>query len=123
MKNSVILKSFSNGISVILDSVIPFEELLNDIAVKFRDADGFFKDASVAISLEGRALTEVQERQILDQKIERYVRTGVDVAKLVLPIVFYGIWLKKGFKFEETGVYSSTTFKNLFNHFKPTQKS
>ena len=66
MKNSVILKSFSNGISVILDSVIPFEELLNDIAVKFRDADGFFKDASVAISLEGRALTEVQERQILD---------------------------------------------------------
>lgn len=42
MKNSVILKSFSNGISVILDSVIPFEELLNDIAVKFRDADGFF---------------------------------------------------------------------------------
>lgn len=66
MKNSVILKSFSNGISVILDSVIPFEELLNDIAVKFRDADGFFKDASVAISLEGREMTEVQERQILD---------------------------------------------------------
>ncbi len=66
MKNSVILKSFPNGISVILDETISFEELLTDIAVKFREADGFFKDASVAISLEGRALTEEQEREILD---------------------------------------------------------
>ncbi len=87
----------------------------HELALKERELDS--KDAD-------RAREEAfQERQILDQKIERYVRTGVDVAKLVLPIVFYGIWLKKGFKFEETGVYSSTTFKNLFNHFKPTQKS
>lgn len=91
------------------------EQRKAELALKERELDS--KDAD-------RAREEAfQERQILDQKIERYVRTGVDVAKLVLPIVFYGIWLKKGFKFEETGVYSSTTFKNLFNHFKPTQKS
>ena len=66
MKNSVILKSFSNGISVILDSAISFEELLADIAFKFQEADGFFKDASVVVALEGRELTEEQERQILD---------------------------------------------------------
>ncbi|MDE6219655.1 MAG: septum site-determining protein MinC [Lachnospiraceae bacterium] len=66
MKNSVILKSFPNGISVIMDSAISFEDLLENIAVKFREADGFFKDASVAISLEGRELTEDQEREILD---------------------------------------------------------
>lgn len=66
MKNSVILKSFPNGISVIMDSTISFEELLENIAVKFREADGFFKNASVAISLEGRELTENQEREILD---------------------------------------------------------
>ena len=53
MKNSVILKSFSSGISVILDSTIPYEELLLDVAAKFHDADHFFKNASVAISLEG----------------------------------------------------------------------
>ncbi len=66
MKNSVILKSFPNGILVILDGTISFQELLADIAAKFREADGFFKDASVAISIEGRELTEEQEREILD---------------------------------------------------------
>ena len=66
MKNSVILKSFSSGISVIMDESIPFEELLEDIAAKFKETDGFFKDASVAISLEGRVLNEQEERKILD---------------------------------------------------------
>ena len=66
MKNSVILKSFSSGISVIMDDTIPYDELLADIAVKFREADRFFKDAAVAISLEGRNLTEKQEREVLD---------------------------------------------------------
>ena len=42
MKNSVILKSFPNGISVIMDDTISFEDLLESIAVKFREADGFF---------------------------------------------------------------------------------
>lgn len=66
MKNSVILKSFSSGISVIMDAAIPYEELLVDIATKFKEADSFFKDAAVAISLEGRKLTEKQEREVLD---------------------------------------------------------
>lgn len=66
MKNSVILKKFSSGISVIMDDSISFDELLENVAVKFREADGFFKDAAVAISLEGRVLTEEEERKILD---------------------------------------------------------
>lgn len=66
VKNSVILKSFSSGISVIMDESIPFGELLEDIAAKFKETDGFFKDASVAISLEGRVLNEQEERKVLD---------------------------------------------------------
>lgn len=66
MKNSVILKSFSSGISVIMDNNVPFQELLDDIAVKFKESDSFFKNASVAISLEGRNLTEQEERTVLD---------------------------------------------------------
>ena len=66
VKNSVILKSFSSGISVIMDDSIPFEELLEEVAAKFKEAGGFFKDASVAISLEGRVLNEQEERKILD---------------------------------------------------------
>lgn len=64
---------------------------------------------------------EAQTRQLREQKIDRYVRTGVAAAELILPLVFYGIWMKRGFKFEESGVYSSTTFKNLFNRFKPAK--
>ena len=43
MKNSVVLKSFSSGISVIMDDMIPFDELLVDIAAKFKEADVFLK--------------------------------------------------------------------------------
>ena len=66
MKNSVILKSFSGGIAVVMDSGLPYEELLEKVAAKFKEADKFFKDAAVAVSLEGRELTEGQEREILD---------------------------------------------------------
>ena len=62
-----------------------------------------------------------QKRQAMDQMIDRCVRTGVAVGELVLPLVFYGIWMNKGFKFEETGSFTSTTFKNLLNHFRPTK--
>lgn len=66
MKNAVILKSFSGGIAIVMDKDIPFEELLEAVAVKFREADNFFRNASVAISLEGRTLTDGQERMVLD---------------------------------------------------------
>ena len=48
-------------------------------------------------------------------------KAGVDVATTIMPLVFYAFWMTKGFKFEETGSYSSTTFKNLFSRFKPTK--
>ena len=57
MKNLVVLKSFSSGISVIMDATVPFDELLEAVAEKFRSAANFFKDAAVAISLEGRRTT------------------------------------------------------------------
>lgn len=66
MKNRVILKSFLGGISVIMDGDIDFEELLSEVAKKFRESDNFFKDAAVAISLEGRQLDSDQERRVLD---------------------------------------------------------
>ena len=64
---------------------------------------------------------ELQKRQTRDQMIDRCIRAGMDVAGLVLPLVFYGIWMNKGFKFEETGSFTSTTFKNLLNRFRPTK--
>lgn len=53
---------------------------------------------------------------------ERYFRVGVAAAELMVPLIFYGIWMRKGFKFEETGTYTSKTFTGLINRFKPTKK-
>lgn len=64
---------------------------------------------------------KLQACQLREQKIDRYVRVGVAAVELMAPLVFYGIWMKRGFKFEESGVYSSTTFRNLFSRFRPTK--
>ena len=62
-------------------------------------------------------------QQTLDESIkDRYFKLGLDVAGLIVPIIFYGIWMGRGLKFEETGTFTSTTFRGLFNRFKPTQK-
>lgn len=66
MKNAVIIKSFQNGISVYLDGEIAFEELLKEIAFKFKESSHFFKDAKMAVSLEGRHLSEAEEWQVLN---------------------------------------------------------
>lgn len=64
---------------------------------------------------------EYRKLQARDQKIDRWLRVGTEVGNLVLPLICYGIWMNKGFKFEETGSFTSTTFKNLLNRFKPTK--
>lgn len=66
MKNAVIIKSFQNGISVHLNEEIPFEELLQEVAFKFRESNHFFKDAKMAVSFDGRVLTEEEERIVLN---------------------------------------------------------
>lgn len=66
MKNAVIIKSFPNGITLYLDEEIPFEELLLQVAIKFKESSGFFKDAKMALAIRGRNLSEEEERQILD---------------------------------------------------------
>ncbi len=66
MKNAVIIKSFPNGLSIFLDSDLPFPQLLQEIAMKFSESANFFKDASMVLSFEGRELSEQEERQIVD---------------------------------------------------------
>ncbi len=66
MKNSVIIKSLPSGIVLHLDAELPFEQLLLDIAVKFKESSRFFKDATMALSFKGRLLSEEEEKQILD---------------------------------------------------------
>jgi len=63
-----------------------------------------------------------KEALLIEQTKDRYVKIGIAMAEIVLPLGFYAIWMKRGFKFEETGAFTSTTFKGLIGKFKPTKK-
>lgn len=65
---------------------------------------------------------EIKRQQINETVKDRYFRVAIAGAELLIPLMFYGIWMRKGFKFEETGTYTSTTFKGLINRFRPTKK-
>lgn len=65
-RNTVMIKSNKYGLIVILDDKIPFEELLLDIADKFRESANFFKNAKMAVSFRGRVLTKPQEKMVMD---------------------------------------------------------
>lgn len=97
-----------------------------EIGAAIEDVEHLFK-----MRVEERKLNnelESNAREERDKLVEnaarakdRYIRLGLDVAGLILPLMFYGIWMAKGFKFEESGTFTSTTFRNLFNRFKPTK--
>lgn len=65
---------------------------------------------------------EIKQKQLEEQIKDRYFKVGIAAAELMIPLMFYGIWMNKGFKFEETGTITSSTFKGLINRFKPTKK-
>lgn len=65
---------------------------------------------------------EIKRQQISENVKDRYFRVAIAGAELLVPLMFYGFWMRKGFKFEETGTFTSTTFKGLLNRFRPTKK-
>ncbi len=69
MRSAVKLKSFQNGISLYLDDKVPFDALVQEIAAKFKEASKFFGEVKMALSIEGRQVSEEEEFAIL-QTIE-----------------------------------------------------
>lgn len=68
MKYPVVFKWLSNGmgISLILDKDMDFESLKEEVAKKFRNSKGFFKNASIGINFEGKKLSEEEKLEIID---------------------------------------------------------
>jgi len=66
LDNSVIIKGSKNGITVFLDEEMPFEELLENVSDKFKNASKFFNNATMAISFDGRNLSAEEEKRILN---------------------------------------------------------
>lgn len=72
----VIIKSSKNGINLVLDDTLPFSELLEEIKNKFIDSEKFFKNARIAISFEGRALSQGEQFEIIEV-IQQYTTISV----------------------------------------------
>ena len=66
MKNTVIIKGNRYGISIVLDKDIAFGQLLADLKSRLRSAEPFFdSEKQLAVSFEGRTLTNDELDQIL----------------------------------------------------------
>lgn len=65
MNNSVVIKAYNGGIVVVLDPTLNYEDLKVEIASKFKASAKFFDNAQMAISFEGRALTDEEKIEIL----------------------------------------------------------
>ena len=74
----------------------------NDVESKFRDL-------------------ELQQNINKDNKLLTAVKYGIDIAGIVLPLAFYGVWMNRGLEFEKEGSFTSATFKGLLGKFKPTK--
>ena len=66
MKNSIIIKSFQHGISLHLPADDDMENVLEKIAFKFKESAAFFKDAKMVLSIEGRILSDEEEKAVVD---------------------------------------------------------
>ncbi|MDO4261486.1 MAG: septum site-determining protein MinC [Eubacteriales bacterium] len=62
-QQTVVMKSNKYGITLFLDRELPFQELLGQIAEKFRASAKFFGDAQMALAFEGRKLTQEEQME------------------------------------------------------------
>ena len=70
MKNSVIIKSFQHGISLHLPNEGNMEDIIEKVSSKFSDSAAFFKDAKMVLSIEGRILSDEEEKALEQKAIE-----------------------------------------------------
>ena len=76
MRDAVTIKSFPNGLKLILAPSIPFENLYVAFAQKLIDSERFLGDAKLVITFEGRTLSELEERALIEAFSE-YTRVTV----------------------------------------------
>lgn len=82
--------------------------MLEEVKIE-KDAESKFRDL------------ELQQNVNKDNKLLTAVKYGIDIAGIVLPLAFYGVWMNRGLEFEKEGSFTSATFKGLLGKFKPTK--
>ena len=80
LKHNAVIKSSKSGMTVILNPDCPFEELISEIAIKFRESAKFWGNLQMALMLEGRTLTAEEELRIVNTITEN---SGIEVLCLI----------------------------------------
>lgn len=61
--------------------------------------------------------------ELREQRKNNYMQLGLSAATALATMWFYNVWMKKGFQFEETGTFTSTTLREIRNKIpKPFSK-
>lgn len=63
----------------------------------------------------------IDSRKNFHDKIRQYIALGVETMGIVLPLIFYERWMRRGLEFEKEGTFTSTTFKGLMSKFRPVK--
>ncbi|MBR6537895.1 MAG: septum site-determining protein MinC [Lachnospiraceae bacterium] len=66
MSNAVVIKGTTYGFSVYVDEQADFATICEQVKEKFKESAKFFGAAKMAISFEGKHLTDEEQREILD---------------------------------------------------------
>ena len=81
MRNAVIIKGNKYGFQIVLQAELAFDELQQELARKFEESRRFFDQSkAVAISFEGRSLTEEEQIQLVDTIVDH---SGLQIAYIV----------------------------------------
>ena len=65
MTSAVTIKGNKYGIRVILSPLGNYEEIKEEVALKFKEMENFFGNGKMAISFEGRLLTDRQQEELI----------------------------------------------------------
>ena len=89
----------------------------NDFMINNRKLDIEEISGNESLKLKTKELAQEIVRDAMNDKV-KLIDLGVQAAGIILPIIFYGSWIKKGLEFEKEGTFTSTTFKGLISKLK-----
>ena len=116
-------ESFNNRKLDIEDKRIEIEnktnikKIENDFMINNRKLDIEEISGNESLKLKSKELAQEIIRDTMNDKV-KLIDLGVQAAGIILPIMFYGSWMKKGLEFEKSGTFTSNTFKSLISKFK-----
>ena len=89
----------------------------NDFVINNRKLDIEEISGNESFKIKSKELAQEIVRDTMNDKV-KLIDLGVQAAGIILPIMFYGSWMKKGLEFEQSGTFTSNTFKSLISKFK-----